>query len=104
MFNIWKVDWKMSKRTISFILSFIWIGLGTLMQISSYPRHNFLNFDYNSLIFNSLYFITFPSNILVFVLLFAEKLENIYLVLIGLQSIKIFIYWWIIYQILNRKK
>jgi tryptophan-rich sensory protein len=95
---------KMGKKTISFIISFFWIVLGTLMQISAYPRYNFLNFDYNSFVFNLLYFITLPFNILVFGLLFTEKFENIYLVVIILQTIKIFLYWWIIYRILERRK
>ena len=94
----------MNIKTKSFIISFFYICLGTLMQISAYPANNFLNFDYNSLIFLFLYSITFPFNIIVFGLLFSEKLENIYQLIILLQTIKVFLYWWIIYRFMKRKE
>jgi len=85
------------------LISFLWIGLGTLMQISSYPAYNFLGFDYDSLIFYILYLITLPFNILVFGMLYTEKLSNIYVLIILLQSVKVLIYWLIIYNIIKSK-
>jgi len=35
-------------KTICLIISFLWIGLGTFVQLSSYPAYNYLGFDYNS--------------------------------------------------------
>jgi hypothetical protein len=93
---------KMKKKIIiiSFIISLLWICLGTLMQISAYPEYNFLGFNYNSFIFNLLYSITFPFNIILFGLMFSDMLSNIYVFIIILQVIKILIYWWLIYKIL----
>ena len=93
---------KTKIKIISFIISFSWIGLGTLMQISSYPTYNFLEFDYNSFVFNLLYYITFPFNIILFVFLFADKLSNIYVIVIILQLLQVFFYWWIVYKFLKR--
>lgn len=92
---------KTKIKIVAFIISFLWIGLGTLMQISSYPTCNLLEFDYNSLIFNILYYITFPFNITLFTLLFFEKLNDVFLIVILLQSIKVPIYWWIFYKIFS---
>ena len=92
---------KTKIKIISFIISFLWIGLGTLVILSSSPKYNFLGFDYDSLIFWFLFFITFPFNIILFCLLFLES--DIYVIVILLQSIKVLIYWWIIYKIFIRK-
>ena len=92
------------KKVISFIISFLWIGLGTLMQISAYPANNILGFDYNSSIYNFLWQITFPFNVMLFGLLFAEKLSSIFVIVILLQSVKVVVYWWLIYKLLNIKK
>jgi len=94
----------MNTKTKSFIISFFWICLGTLMQISSYPANNFLNFDYNSATFLILYSITLPFNIIVFGLMFSEKLENIYWLIIIIQTIKVFLYSRILYRYMTRKE
>jgi len=86
-------------KITSLIISFLWIGLGTVIQISAYPAYNYLGFDYSSVLYNLLYRITFPSNILLFGLLYADTLKNIYIFVILLQSVKVLIYWWIIYKI-----
>ena len=88
---------KTKIKIISFIISFLWTGLGTLMVLSSSPKYNFLGFDYESFIFWFLFIITFPFNIILFCLLFLES--DIYITVILLQSIKVLIYWWIIYKI-----
>jgi hypothetical protein len=80
-------------------ISFLWIALGTFIQLSSYPSYNYLNFDYSSFIFNFLWWITFPFNILLFFLLYIDALNNIYIIIIFLQSVKVLVYWWIIYKI-----
>ncbi len=89
----------MKTKIVCLIISLLWIGIGTLMQISGYPNYNFLGFDYSSIIYNILWWITFPSNILLFMLLYADTLENIYIPVILLQSIKVLVYWWLIYKI-----
>jgi hypothetical protein len=86
-------------KIVCFIISFLWIGLGTFVQISSYPDYNYLGFDYNSPIYDFLWDITFPSNILLFALLYAGTLDKIILLVILLQSFKVLIYWWLMYKI-----
>jgi hypothetical protein len=85
-------------KIICLTISFLWIGVGTFIQISAYPTYNYLGFDYDSFIYTFLYLITLPCNILLFGLLYADKLPNIYIFIIILQSIKVLIYWWIIYK------
>ena len=81
------------------IISFLWISLGTFIQISGFPDYNVLGFDYSSFIYNFLWWITFPFNILLAVLLFADTLNNIYIFVIFLQSVKVLIYWWVTYKV-----
>lgn len=85
-------------KITSLIISFLWIGLGTLVQLAGYSAYNYLGFEYGSPLYNFLWWITFPFNVLLFVLLYAEKLTNIYIYVILLQSTKILIYWWLIYK------
>jgi hypothetical protein len=92
-------------KITSLIISFLWIGLGTVIQISTSPAYNYFGFDYNSFFYNFLWWITFPFNVLLFGLLYADKLNNIYIFVILLQFVKILIYWWIIYKVcLSLKK
>ena len=85
-------------KLITFIISFLWISLGTFIQISGYPAYNYFGFDYNSSIYWFLWWITFPFNIILFALLFAEKLSDIYIFVILLQSVKVLLYWWLLYK------
>jgi len=86
-------------KITSLIISFLWISLGTVIQISAYSTYNYFGFDCNSSFYDFLWWITFPFNILLFGLLFADTLNNIYIFVILLQLIKILIYWWIIYKV-----
>ncbi len=81
------------------IISLLWIGLGTFIQLSGYPDYNYLGFDYNSFIYNFLWWITFPCNIPLFALLYADTLNNIWIFVILIQSVNVLICWWIIYKI-----
>jgi hypothetical protein len=76
----------------------LWISLGTFIQISAYPAYNYLEFDYNSVIYNFLWWITFPFNLLLFAILYFEKINNIYILIIILQSIKVFVYGWLLHK------
>ncbi len=89
-------------KVISFAISFLWISLGTLMQLSAYPSYNFLHFDYNSICFNCLYYITFPFNIPMFALILTERLESVYVLVILLQITNVLICWWIVNSILKK--
>ena len=98
---IQEMEKKTKIKIISFMISFFWIGLGTLVHLSAYPACNFLGFDYDSAIYNFLWWITFPFNFILFGLLFSAKLSDIYIIVILLQSLKVLIYWLIIYKIFN---
>jgi len=90
----------MNKMKITcLIISFLWIGLGTAIQFSGFPAYNYLGFDYNTFIYEFLWWITIPFNILLYVLLYTDTLNNIYIFIILLQSVKVLVYWWIIYKI-----
>lgn len=90
----------MSKMKIIYlIISFLWIVLGTFIQLSGYPDYNYWGLDYNSFIYKFLWWVSFPFNILLFVLLYADTLNNIYIFVIFLQSINLLIFWWIIYKL-----
>lgn len=91
-------------KVICLIISIAWIGLGTIVQLSGYPAYNYLGFAYDSFIYKFLWWVTLPSNILLFALLYADTLNNIYVLVILLQSIKVLIYWWIGYKISARFK
>jgi len=86
-------------KIISLIISFLWVGFGTIIQISTFPDYNYWGFEYGSPFYNFLWWITFPFNVLLFGLLYADTLNNIYIFVILLQFIKILIYWWIIYKV-----
>ena len=86
-------------KNICLIVSFLWISLGTFIQLSAYPDYNYLGFDYSSFIYNTLWWITIPSNIILWVILFSDILSNIYVLVIFLQLVKVLIYWWIFYKI-----
>ena len=84
-------------KIASLIISFLWIGLGTLVQLAGYSAYNYLGFDCDSIFYNLLWWLTFPFNVLLFIFLYADKLNHIYVIL--WQLIKILIYWWIIYKV-----
>jgi hypothetical protein len=94
---------KTKIKIITFIISIIWVGLGTLIHISPYPDYNFLGVDCNSLIFNILFWITFPFNFIFVFLIFTDELSKIYVGVLLLQIIKILIYWLILYKIFKPK-
>jgi hypothetical protein len=81
----------------------LWIGLGTFVQLAGYSDYNYLRFEYGSFIYQFLWWITFPCNILLFILLFSEKLNDIYIYVIILQSVKVLLYWWIFYKTVFQK-
>ena len=83
---------------ICLIISFLWIGLGTFLQISAYPPYNYFRLDY-SYLYYILYLVTLPSNILLSGMLFTEPLKDICTYVILLQSVKLLIYWWFFYTI-----
>ena len=77
------------RKIILFVIIFFAVAVGFIVQISAYPENNFLGFDYNSFIYIILYLVTFTYNLILWVMLFAEPLENYFWIAILMQIVKI---------------
>ncbi len=56
----------------SFIISFIYVLLGTITVVVSFPKYQIFGFDYNHPLWLPLVIITLPVNILLFGLVMVE--------------------------------
>ena len=83
---------------------FFAVAVGFIVQISAYPENNFLGFDYNSFIYIILYFVTFTYNLILWVMLFAEPLENYFWIAILMQIVKIILLFILFNKILFSRK
>ena len=82
----------------SFIISFIYVLLGTITVVVSFPKYQIFGFDYNHPLWLPLVIITLPVNILLFGLVMVEF--SIFYILI-LQGIILLLCWTLIYFILK---
>lgn len=85
----------------SFIISFIYVLLGTITVVVSFPKYQIFGFDYNHPLWLPLVIITLPVNILLFGLVMVEF--SIFYILI-LQGIILLLCWTLIYFILKNIK
>ena len=85
----------------SFIISFIYVLLGTITVVVSFPKYHIFGFDYNHPLWLPLVIITLPVNILLFGLVMVEF--SIFYILI-LQGIILLLCWTVIYFILKNIK
>ena len=92
------------RKIILFVIIFFAVAVGFIVQISAYPEDNFLGFDYNSVIYSILYFVTFTYNLILWVLLFAEPLENYFWIAILMQIVKIILIFILFNKILFSRK
>ena len=91
-------------KIVCFIISLLWVGFGAFIQISAYPDYNYLGFDYNSSIYNVLWWITFPFNILFFTVIFFERLTTSVLVFLTILKLaNVLVYWVLIHNIFKQK-
>ena len=95
--NWTKMEKKTKIKIISFMISFFWIGLGTLVHVSAYPDYNVLGFKYDSFIYIFLWFLTIPSNFILDMILLTTASSGVFI----FQLVKVLIYWWLIYKILK---
>lgn len=89
----------MKKKIIvySFVISLIYVSLGTIVGVVSYPDYAILGFDYNSPLWIPLVIITLPVNILLFgLLVVSNSIESILI----LQSIVFLICWFSLYKLI----
>ena len=92
------------RKIILFVIIFFAVAVGFIVQISAYPENNFLGFDYNSFIYIILYLVTFTYNLILWVLLFAEPLENYFWIAILMQIVKIILLFILFNKILFSRK
>lgn len=92
------------RKIILFVIIFFAVAVGFIVQISAYPENNFLGFDYNSFIYIILYLVTFTYNLILWVMLFAEPLENYFWIAILMQIVKIILLFILFNKILFSRK
>ena len=92
------------RKIILFVIIFFAVAVGFIVQISAYPENNFLGFDYNSFIYIILYFVTFTYNLILWVMLFVEPLENYFWIAILMQIVKIILLFILFNKILFSRK
>ena len=92
------------RKIILFVIIFFAVAVGFIVQISAYPDNNFLGFDYNSFIYIILYFVTFTYNLILWVMLFVEPLENYFWIAILMQIVKIILLFILFNKILFSRK
>lgn len=92
----------MKKNIItSFLISFFYVLLGTIVVVVSFPKYQIFGFDYNHPLWLPLVIITLPVNILLFGLVMVDF--SIFYILI-LQGIILLLCWIVIYFILKNIK
>lgn len=92
----------MKKNIItSFLISFFYVLLGTIVVVVSFPEYQILGFNHEHPLWLPLVIITLPVNILLFGLVMVEF--SIFYILI-LQGIILLLCWTLIYFILKNIK
>jgi len=90
----------MKKNIItSFLISFFYVLLGTIVVVVSFPEYQILGFNHEHPLWLPLVIITLPVNILLFGLVMVEF--SIFYILI-LQGIILLLCWTLIYFILKK--
>lgn len=87
-------------RFISFIISIIYVLIGTIVVMVSFPKYEMMGFDYNHPLWTPLMVITFPVNVLLFGLV---MVHNSIMSIVILQTIVLCVFWFVLYKILIRK-
>ena len=86
-------------KIISFIISLIYVLLGTIVVMVGFPKYEIMGFDHNHPLWSPLVIITIPANIFLFGLV---MVDNSILSIIILQTIVFCLFWFILYKILMR--
>ncbi|MBP4140405.1 hypothetical protein J3S90_01140 [Flavobacterium sp. P4023] len=91
-------------KKLSFIISFVYVLLGTIIVLFSFPKYAIFKFDYDNLLWIILEIITIPINVLLWGLV---MVDNSILSTCMLQLPVFFITWFLFYKFLSwikRKK
>ena len=81
---------------MSFILSFIYVFVGTIVVMVSFPKYEIMGFNYEHILWTPLVIITFPINGLLFGLV---MVDNSILSIVILQTIVFCFFWFVLYKI-----
>ena len=89
----------MKKNIItSFLISFFYVLLGTIVVVVSFPEYQILGFNHEHQLWLPLVIFTLPANILLFGLM---MIEGNFVWIIGLQMLVLLLCWVIVYFILK---
>lgn len=86
-------------KIISFAISLLYVTVGTIVVIVSFPQYEMIGFNYNHPLWTPLLIITFPVNVLLFGLV---MVDNSFLSIFILQTIVFCLFWFILHKILMR--
>jgi len=89
---------------LAILLSLLLFSVSLVIQLSAMPKYNFLGFDYDSILYVLLYFVTFIYNIDVFIFLYIGDLSDEIIPFIVVQTIKFVFFTCIISDYLKKKK
>jgi len=87
--------------TQSFIISFIYVLLGTVTVMSAYPKYQMLGFGYNQFLWFPMFIITLPVNFLLFVCMYSST--SVWCIIIP-QVLMLVICWILLYVLLKKIK
>jgi len=86
-------------KLISFVVSLVYVFIGTIVVMVSFPKYEIMGFDHNHTLWTPLVIITFPVNVLLFGLV---MVDNSISSIIILQTIVLCLFWFVLYKILKR--
>lgn len=83
---------------ISFLISFIYVFLATIVAMVAFPKYEIVGFDHNHYLWPYLSMFTLPANIFLFGIFMID--DSLHTILI-IQSISLLIFCFIVNQILK---
>lgn len=90
---------KKNIKLMSFTISFIYVFVGTIVVMVSFPKYEIMGFDHNHPLWIPLAIITLPVNIFLSGLV---MVDNSIVSIIILQTIVFCLFWFIVHKILMR--
>lgn len=92
----------MNKKVfISFLISFLYVLIGTIVVMVSFPKYEIMGFNHNHPLWSYLVIVTLPVNLLLTGLV---MVDNSLLAIITLQTIIFFICWFLVYIMFPKNK
>ena len=86
-------------KLISFIISLVYVLIATIVVMVGFPKYQIIGFNHNHVLWQPLVVITYPANVLLFGLV---MVDNSIPSIVILQTIVLFLFWFVLYKILMR--